>query len=66
MLTPKALDKILDDLSRKRQYKKDIQIAKAKAELDAINRETDAYYDGVYDAIKAVKELLPESHQKDT
>lgn len=66
MLTPKDLDKIIEDLERKRQHKKDIQIAKAKAELDAINRETDAYYDGVYDTIKAVKALFSESHQRDT
>ena len=66
MLTSKELEAILDDLDRKRQHKKDIQLAKAKAEMDAINRETDAYFDGAYDAIKAVKALLPDPPKKES
>lgn len=57
----KQLDAILADLERKRQRKKEIQLAKAQAEISAIHRESEAYYDGLYDAIKAVKALLPDT-----
>ena len=59
-MTVKELDAILADLEKKRQHKKDIQIAKAQAEIATIYRESEAYFDGVYDAIKAVKAIMPE------
>lgn len=59
-MTAEELDAILADLEKKRQHKKDVQLAKAQAEINAIHRETDAYFDGLYDAIKAVKALLPD------
>lgn len=43
--------------------RKEIRLVKANAEIGAINREADAYYDGVYDAIKAVKAALEEEKQ---
>lgn len=58
MLDEKKLNAILSELDKKRQHKKDIQLAKAQAEIAAIQREYEAYYDGLYDAIKAVKNIL--------
>lgn len=60
-MTAKELDAILADLDKKRQHKKDIQLAKAQAEINTIHRESEAYFDGLYDAIKAVKALLPDT-----
>lgn len=64
-MTVKELDAILADLEKKRQHKKDIQIAKAQAEISAIHRESEAYFDGLYDAIKAVKAIMPEPPKGD-
>ena len=57
-MTEKELDNICNQLELERQIKQDIQMIKAKAELDTITRETVAYYDGLYDAIKSVKALM--------
>lgn len=54
-MTEKELDAILDNLDRGRARKREIETVKAQAELKAIEREYLAYYDGAYDAIKAVK-----------
>ena len=54
-MTDKELDAILDNLNRARARKREIETVKAQAELKAIDREYLAYYDGAYDAIKAVK-----------
>lgn len=43
-------------LIEKRERKATIARVKAQAELDTIQRETDAYCDGVYDALRAVEE----------
>lgn len=59
-MTEKELDAILDELDSKRQRKRELQIAKAQAELKAIDREYEAYVDGLYDAIRAVKAIMPE------
>ena len=59
-MTNKELDIIRNRLEQERQRKQDIQMIKAKAEMDNINRETVAYYDGVYDALKAVEVLIAE------
>lgn len=59
-MTNKELDIIRNRLEQERQRKQDIQMIKAKAEMDNINRETVAYYDGVYDALKAVEVLITE------
>lgn len=58
-ITAKDLDAILDKLSSRRDLKKQVALAKAQAEIQTIQREADAYWDGLYDAIKAVKEILP-------
>ena len=52
------LDKVLDMLSAAHSRKKERLLIKANAEIEAIQREDTAYYDGVYDAIKNVKALL--------
>ena len=59
-MTEKELDVIRNKLELDRQRKQDIQMIKAKAEMDNISRETTAYYDGVYDALKAVAVLISE------
>ena len=48
-------DKVIDDLDRRRARKKDIDLARAHSEISAINREYEAYVDGLYDAVKAIK-----------
>lgn len=50
-------DKILDDLTAKHSQKRDIALAKAKAETNAVMREHEAYLDGIYDAVKDIKKL---------
>lgn len=57
-------DKILDDLEKGRRRERDIAITKAHAEIDAINREHEAYLDGIYDAVKVIKNRY-EKEQKD-
>ena len=58
-MTTKDLDAIMDRLTHIREHKKQIAITKAQAEIQTIQRETDAYWDGMWDFCKAVKELLP-------
>ena len=57
-MTENELDAILDNLDRGKRRSHDIKIAQAQAELKAIEREYLAYYDGAYDAIKAVRVAL--------
>lgn len=57
-MNEKDFDAILENLHRRALEKRDIKLAKAKAEIDAIDREYGAYYDGAYDAIKAVRNAL--------
>ena len=52
-------DAILDKLLQKADRKRGVALVKANAELQTINREYTAYYDGAYDAIKAIKEAMP-------
>ena len=56
----KELDLILIKLQNARERKRDIALAKANAEIETIRRETDAYWDGIYDAIKEVKMAIGE------
>ena len=59
-MTLKELDAIVDRLDSARQHKKQIQLTKAQAEIDAINRCATAYYDGLYDMAREIKvKLLP-------
>ena len=58
-LTDKDLKEIREKLENKAAYKRDIALAKAQKEVEVVNREYDAYWDGVYDAIKAVSALIP-------
>ena len=58
-MTTKDLDAIIDRLTSVREHKKQIALTKAQAEILTIQRETDAYWDGMYDFLKEVKALLP-------
>lgn len=58
-MTTKDLDVILDGLTHIREHKKQIALTKAQAEIQTIQRETEAYLDGMYDFCKAVKAMLP-------
>lgn len=58
-MTTKDLDAIMDRLTHIREQKKQIALTKAHAEIATIQRETDAYWDGMWDFCKEVKELLP-------
>ena len=59
-MTLKEIDAIIDRLDSARQHKKQIQLAKAQAEIDTINKCADAYYDGLYDMAREIKvKLLP-------
>lgn len=48
-------DEIIRRLSAVADRKRDLKKAKAKAEIDAIDREYVAYVDGVYDAVKTIR-----------
>ena len=50
-MTVEKLEQIFNDLTC-------AHLIKAKAEIEAIQREDTAYYDGVYDAIKEIKNAL--------
>ena len=58
-MTIKDLDAIMDSLTSIREHKKQIALTKAQAEIQTIQREKEAYWDGMYDFCKAVKDLLP-------
>ena len=57
-MTTKDLDAIMDRLTHIREQK--IALTKAQAEIQTIQREAEAYWDGMWDFCKAVKELLPQ------
>lgn len=57
-MTGEKLEQIFEDLTRSHARKRDIALAKAKAEIETIQREDSAYYDGVYDTIKEIKNAL--------
>ena len=63
-MTDKELESIMTRLTSAREHKKQIQLTKANAEIDAIQREAGAYWDGVYDAIKEVRNALPQPSKK--
>ncbi len=56
-MLPDKLQAICDRLIDKRNRKAGIARVKAMAELDTIQRETDAYFDGVYDAMRALDDM---------
>lgn len=62
-MTKKDLEAIEAKLTARRIQKKEIALAKAQAEINTIQREADAYWDGVYDALKAVRDLLPDTKE---
>ena len=55
MLTDKML-KIYESLVDKHNRKATIARVKAQAEIETIQREHEAYMDGVHDALRAVEE----------
>ena len=57
-------DKILTDLEAINGRKRDIALVKAQAEIDKINKEHEAYLDGLYAAVKVIKSYY-EKEQKD-
>ena len=57
-MTGEKLEQIFNDLTRAHARKRDNALSKAKAEIEAIQREDTAYYDGVYDTIKEIKNAL--------
>lgn len=58
-MNKKELDEVFDSLVSANHRKTERRIIKANAEIEAIQREETAYYDGAFDAIKKVKELMP-------
>ena len=60
MLTEKELDSILAQLDSAWQHKKQIQLTKAQAEIDTINRCAEAYFDGLYAMAREIKNQYPE------
>lgn len=64
-MTKADLDRIRDKLVDARTHKRDIALAKAQKKIETINRESEAYWDGVYDAIKAVWNAMPDPQKGD-
>lgn len=59
------VEKALANLERARGRKRDVQIAKAQAELEAVNREYEAYLDGIYDMAKELNKVCIREERKD-
>lgn len=64
-MTGEKLEQIFNDLTRAHFRKRDNALIKAKAEIKAILREDTAYYDGVYDTIKEIKNALKQEARTD-
>lgn len=47
-------DDVLDDLTLARSRADQMRSIRLQEQLEAVNRENGAYYDGVYDAIKLI------------
>ena len=60
MITEDILDDILRQLESARDRQRQIQTIKANAEVDAIQREAEAYCGGVYAAIQEIKRIMAE------
>ena len=58
MLTEKDMQALCNDLMAKRNRLADLHRLKARMELDTIQRETDAYMNGLYDAMKAIQKKM--------
>lgn len=58
-MTEKELEAIVSRLDSARQHRKLLQLTKAQAEMEAINKCADAYYDGLCDLAKEIRRLLP-------
>ncbi len=65
MMANVDFDAILEKLDIAERHKRDIKIAVAKAEMKAIEDGYLAYYDGAYDAIKAVRAALEKEGKGD-
>ena len=59
-MTTEEFDAIQEALINKMSIKKDISLEAAKKEIDTIQRAYDAYFDGVDDALKAVRAAMKE------
>ena len=62
-MTDKELDKIINRLDSAYARKREILLTKAQAEIETINRCADAYFNGLYDAIKEVKNAIAEEER---
>lgn len=63
-MSEKELEAICARLTMSKDRIRDIKIAKAQAEVDAINREYNAYCDGVDDAIRAVRGVVEQESRQ--
>lgn len=59
-MTDKQLEEIMTRLTSANEHKTQIQLAKANAEITTIQREADAYWNGVCDALKEIKKDMPQ------
>lgn len=60
----KKLEEVLEQLMNSHRRKTDLRLAKANMEIQTINREDVAYYDGAYDAISKIRLILREEEAK--
>ena len=56
-------DAILQGLYDKRKRRDEYRMMVLKAEMDNVVKETDAYYDGLHDAIKSIIEGLKQERE---
>ena len=64
-MTEKDLEAICTRLWANKERSRDLKMARAQAELDAINREHSAYCDGVDDAIRAIRGAMQKETDND-
>ena len=57
-MTIEQIEKMRDGLTKAHNLKTQKRLIQANAEIDAIQREDVAYYDGVFDAVKEVIRLI--------
>ena len=63
-MTEQELDDILDRLDAGYRRRREMALMTAQIEIKTIEREYCAYYDGAYDAVKAIKTAMQKERKE--